>query len=370
MFNNIYKGRRVLVLGHTGFKGAWLVQWLQMLGAEVAGYALNPIGKDSLFDSISIKEQIRDERGDVRDLEKLKAVFLDFRPQIVFHLAARAIVKNCIENPIEAFDVNVQGTIHVLEAIRSTPDIEAVVIVTSDKCYENVEWEFGYRETDALGGKDPYSASKACAEIATSAYMRTYFNSMPVQIATARAGNVIGGGDWAEYRIVPDCIRAWIANQEVFLRNPGATRPWQHVLEPLSGYLGLAAHLCMHKPGAHGTAFNFGPESTTIQSVGVLVQTLAKLWGAGARFKEQQEQQSHEAGLLRLNCDRALLRLQWRATLDFHETINFTGKWYSHFQNNQPDKQALQQYTVKQIEEYCKLANDRTVAWASNAGGS
>ncbi len=360
MFNNIYNRKKVLVIGHTGFKGSWLTLWLKQLGADVAGFA-NGIPTDpSLFEMMQIHNQIQDFREDIRNLKALKFVFEQFKPDIVFHLAAKAIVRECYDEPVEAFETNVLGSVHVLECLRKASSVKAAVMITSDKCYENVEWEYGYRETDRLGGKDPYSASKACAETAFSTYFRSYLNKRDnLNIATARAGNVIGGGDWARDRIVPDCIRAWQKGDDVIIRNPGATRPWQHVLEPLSGYLRLGQYLFENQPDINGESFNFGPESDVIQSVEELIHELQKIW-AQSSYSIQAESDKKEANLLKLCCDKALNRLNWQATLNFEEIIDFTGNWYKKFTE---DPEAIQDFTQNQIKKYQDIAKAKGLAW-------
>ncbi len=360
MFNNIYEGQKVLVIGHTGFKGSWLTLWLQQLGAEVAGFA-NGIPTDpSLFEIMQLDNQIQDFRGDIRNLQALKDVFKQFKPDIVFHLAAKAIVRECYDEPVDAFETNVLGSVHILECLRETSSVKAAVMITSDKCYENVEWEYGYRETDRLGGKDPYSASKACAEMAFSTYFRSYLNkSDNLNIATARAGNVIGGGDWARDRIVPDCIRAWQKGEDVIIRSPGATRPWQHVLEPLSGYLRLGQILFENQPAVNGESFNFGPGSDVIQSVEELIHELQKIWDESS-YKILKDNDKNEANLLKLCCDKALNRLDWQASLSFEETIDFTGTWYKVYSQSPENIQA---FTQKQIERYQEVAKHKGRIW-------
>jgi CDP-glucose 4,6-dehydratase len=359
MFNGVYSGRRVLVTGHTGFKGSWLCEWLLGLGAEVAGYSLYIPSEPSNFEVLKLGERMKDVRGDVRDLDALTRAIADFQPEIVFHLAAQPLVRASYDEPKLTFDTNLGGTVNFLEAVRRAPSVLVGVVITSDKCYENVEWEFGYREHDRLGGKDPYSASKACAEIAFSAYWRSFFSSSEKRLATTRAGNVIGGGDWARDRIVPDCIRAWSAQREVVIRNPQATRPWQHVLEPLSGYLWLAAGLLQARPGLAGEAFNFGPDAAMNRPVSRLIEEMARTWTAGSFRIEPAATAAREAGLLKLCGDLALGRLGWHATLSFEEAVQFTAAWYLDFYHHTD----AAKYGATQIAAYQELATVRGLPW-------
>lgn len=360
MFNNCYKNKRVLVLGHTGFKGAWLTQWLLNLGAQVTGVSSYIPSTPSLYEVLQLKDQINDYRFDICDHEQLQAVFQKESPDMIFHLAAQPIVKVSYEDPKLTFDTNLGGTVNVLEAIRTTPSVKAAVLITSDKCYENVEWEFGYRENDRLGGKDPYSASKACAEIAIRSYFESFFKGSAQHIASVRAGNVIGGGDWAAYRIVPDCMRSWSKKEDVIIRSPHATRPWQHVLEPLSGYLWLGAQL-MTERGKElaGESFNFGPDACVNQSVQTLIGDLAKIWSGSSWTVDPAAVPMNEAGLLKLCCDKALHRLGWSATLSYQETVEFTGVWYQSFYKGQD----MQVITNEQIASFCKQAQQKELVW-------
>ncbi len=363
MFNNIYEGKRVLVTGHTGFKGSWLSHWLIELGAKVAGYSLFLPSTPCNFEILKLSQRLHHTVGDVRDLPSVLKVFSDFQPHIVFHLAAQAIVRKSYDDPKLTFDTNLGGTINVLEAIRQTPSVKSAVIITSDKCYENMEWEYGYRETDQLGGKDPYSASKACAEIAISSYVRSFFlNGDQQKIASTRAGNVIGGGDWAMDRIVPDCIRSWAKGETVIVRSPEATRPWQHVLEPLSGYLWLGSKLLSSSEGLSGEAFNFGPSPEVTQSVADLIEEMKKIWPEG-RWKNASDSTVHkkEAGLLKLSCDKALRHLSWKATLSYEETVRLTTEWYLRFYKEKKD---MVSFTTEQISDYKHLARERNLPWA------
>ncbi len=364
-FNNKFKGRRVVVIGHTGFKGSWLTAWLQLLGAEVAGFSKDIPTSPSHFELAQLGQEILDVRGDITDYKKLFTFLTDFKPEIIFHLGANAIVSDCLENPQDAFITNTIGTINVLEAIRHLPSVRSTVIVTSDKCYENVEWDYGYRESDRLGGKDPYSASKACAEIAFSSYFRSYLQNIPnLKIATARAGNVIGGGDWAKSRIIPDCIRSWTGKKSVEIRNPGATRPWQHVLEPLSGYLLLAINLLDEESTNNGESFNFGPTAEVNKEVAALINEMKKHW-KNVDYKVQHDHVLHkkEASLLKLCCDKSLAVLNWLPTLNFEETVEMTASWYRNWHEN---PESVKDFTVNQIKHFEELAQNRGMIWTKN----
>lgn len=323
-----FRGRRVFVTGHTGFKGSWLAYLLTMLGAEVRGYALPPVVRDSHFDQLDLRRLIQHVEGDVRDADSLKQAMSGFAPDFVLHLAAQALVKRSYENPVETFSTNVMGSVNLLEAVRATPSVRSLVYVTSDKCYENREWIWGYRESDRLGGHDPYSASKAAAELVFSTYSRSYFlQREDFGGATTRAGNVIGGGDLAADRIVPDCMRAILQGRPVSLRNPNATRPWQHVLEPLSGYLLLAANLYAD-PGRYTGSWNFGPSSTQCRTVGEVANVLVGRFGRSDLIEVSEATHQHEAQLLQLNCDKAHQELKWYPRWDVERTLGATADWY------------------------------------------
>jgi CDP-glucose 4,6-dehydratase len=361
MFGGVYQGKKVLVTGHTGFKGSWLTAWLLGLGAEVAGFSLSVPTQPSNFEVLGLEGRIRHITGDIRDAEAVNKAFAAFKPDIVFHLAAQALVRRSYAEPAVTFATNAMGTLNILEALRTTPSVAAAVLITSDKCYRNDEWVFGYRETDALGGDDPYSASKGCAEIIAKSYMRSFFKDGP-RCATTRAGNVIGGGDWAEDRIVPDCARAWVAGEPVRIRSPWATRPWQHVLEPLSGYLWLGAKLVLDPEGIDQEPFNFGPAADVNNTVGEVAEALARHWpdfrtemdGDGCAGKK-------ECTLLKLCCDKALAHLGWKAALHFEDTIRFTAEWYKTYHKGlAPD---MFVYTAGQIERYTAQARAKGLEW-------
>jgi CDP-glucose 4,6-dehydratase len=362
MFKNIYKDRRVLVTGHTGFKGSWLSAWLLNLGAKVAGYSLGIPSKPSHFESLSIINKIEHFTGDVRDGKALQKVLNQFRPEIVFHLAAQSLVRESYKNPVLTIETNTIGTLNLLDCLRGSSSIAAAVLITSDKCYENVEWLWGYRENDRLGGKDLYSASKACAEIISKAYMESFFGKNRPHIATTRAGNVIGGGDWANDRVIPDCIRAWSKGEPVIIRNPSATRPWQHVLEPLSGYLALGQELFEGNLNVKNQSFNFGPQTQVNESVADLITEIARLWpDAKLELQQQTNSAKLESTLLKLNCDKALKILKWNAILDFEETASMTRKWYQTFYNQGPT--VIPKTTSAQIKEYSEKATKDKLSW-------
>jgi CDP-glucose 4,6-dehydratase len=325
-----FKGRRVFITGHTGFKGSWLAFLLNEVGAEVFGYALPPVGKKNHFELLGLAQSIRHVEADIRDEEKLTAVMSEFQPEFVFHLAAQALVRPSYSDPKATFEINVMGSVNLLEAVRKCESVRSLVYITSDKCYENMEWLWGYRENDRLGGHDPYSASKASAEMVFSAYARSFFFERPeLGAASTRAGNVIGGGDWAVDRIIPDCVRAIESEKPIHLRNPSATRPWQHVLEPLSGYLLLAAQL-RKEPSAYAGSWNFGPPSKEVRTVLEVAEHLVARFGRGSINCESSAVQHHEANLLQLNCDRAHQMLGWYPRWDFERTLDMTADWYKH----------------------------------------
>lgn len=351
MFDNIFKGKRVFITGHTGFKGAWLSQWLLNLGAEVTGYALPPSYQNSLFDILQLKKHLKHIKGDVRDQRKLKKAIDKAKPDFIFHLAAQALVCEAYKNPVETFQTNLSGSVHLLEALRQYNDTVVAVFVTSDKCYRNVNWEWGYRENDVLGGRDPYSASKGCAENIFYSYYHSYLKEMDgVHIASARAGNVIGGGDWAKDRIVPDCVRALSIKQPIEIRNPHSTRPWQHVLEPLGAYLHLAYHL-HHDPKAKRPAsYNFGPNRSANKTVLEMVNKVIEVWQDGKVQINEDPNRVHEDILLQLNCDLADHYLNWHPIWDYDRSVTETTKWY----RNQFDGNNAAEYTHQQINEYMK----------------
>lgn len=353
MNENFWHGRRVLVTGHTGFKGSWISLWLQSLGAEVTGYALEPPTDPSMFEACGVASKMAASHlGDVRDLEGIRRTFQEARPEVVFHMAAQPLVRLSYAQPVETYATNVMGTVHVLEAIRSTPGVRVAVSITTDKCYENREWPWGYREIDPLGGHDPYSNSKGCAELVSAAYRSSFFQAAgSPALATVRAGNVIGGGDWAADRLIPDMIRAFSTGRPVVIRNPSAIRPWQHVLEPLSGYLLLAERLWSGGP-AYAEAWNFGPEEADARPVDWIVERLSALWGPGASWSLDDGPHPHEATYLKLDCGKARARLGWRPRWDLATALEKIVVWYQAFQAG-ADMQSL---TLQQIREFTLAA--------------
>ena len=366
-FGGVYRDVPVLITGHTGFKGSWLSCWLDMMGARVTGFSDRVPTEPSNFELLRLSDRFVDLRGDVRDPDAISAALEESRPEIVIHLAAQAIVRRSYEDPVETIRTNSLGTLNVLEGFRSSPWVKAAVLITSDKCYHNLEWMWGYRENDRLGGDDPYSASKACAEMIAATYMASFFNEDGPWVATARAGNVIGGGDWAPDRIVPDCVRAWSRGDSVRIRNPGATRPWQHVLEPLGGYLWLGANLLRKNPRVRNQAFNFGPRATVNRSVGELLTELTNHWPGAVWERDDPGEGASlpESGLLKLNCDKALHLLGWHAALSFEETVHYTADWYqAHSSNEDADLTGLAR---SQIVSYGQQAALQSLRWAAGA---
>jgi CDP-glucose 4,6-dehydratase len=364
MFAKAFRNKTVWLSGHTGFKGAWLAQWLLELGADIHGFALEPETEPALFDQLELGKRLHHQIADVRDTGAVKKSIRTAQPDFIFHLAAQPLVRLSYEQPVETYTTNVMGTIHVMEALRELKKKCAAVLVTTDKCYENREWLYGYREDDPLGGSDPYSSSKAAAEIAIAAWRRSFFKNHPVKIASARAGNVIGGGDWAKDRIVPDCVRALQKNLAISIRNPNSTRPWQHVLEPLSGYLLLAAMLSQHSTNDSqlASAFNFGPAHEANRTVGELVEEVLKRWLG--RWKNKSDANAvHEAKLLQLATDKANALLGWSPAWNFSQAIEFTIQWYRRAEKN-PKPAAIQKTTVLQIQSYCESACRLEIPWA------
>ena len=365
MFNEVYKNKKVLVTGHTGFKGSWLTTWLLNLGAEVAGYSIGIPSKPSHVEELKLADKIKHYLGDIRDYDHLLSVCREFKPEFIFHLAAQPLVRESYELPRETFDVNMMGTLNVVETIRQLKDIVKVgVIITSDKAYDNVEWVYGYREDDKLGGEDPYSGSKGAAELIVKSYMHSFFKTGYPNVATTRAGNVIGGGDWAKDRIVPDIVRNWSKNIPVEVRSPHSTRPWQHVLEPLSGYLNLGARLYEEDSTFRNQAFNFGPDAKVNKTVGELLDYIKGLWqNSPGWINKYINDGKREANLLKLNCDKANINLQWFPVLTFEETLDFTISWYYRFYNEGENSFAL---TNNQINTYTRYAKERKIKWTGN----
>ncbi len=346
LFNNVFEGKTVLVTGHTGFKGSWLSIWLRELGANVIGYALEPYTANDIFVVAGVGKKIASNIGDIRDFDHLKGFFLKYHPEIVFHMAAQPLVRLSYEQPKLTYDTNIGGTVNLLECCRASDSVKVIINVTSDKCYENKEWLWGYREDDTLGGYDPYSSSKACSEIITAAYRNSFFNMNNKSLSSVRAGNVIGGGDWREDRLVPDCIRALKKGEPVGIRSPHSVRPWQHVLEPLSGYLLLASR--MYEDGEkYAGAWNFGPDRGSMITVGELVGKLLACWGSGM-YKDLSgglENEPHETRCLMLDISKVAGLLNWRPTLNVGEAIEYTVKWYKAID-------AGYDFCVNQINDY------------------
>lgn len=345
---DFWHGKRVFLTGHTGFKGGWLSLWLQSMGAEVYGYALNPPTDPSLFTVAKVGEGMaRSEIADIRDADRLRSAMQAARPEIVFHLAAQPLVRYSYVQPVETYAVNVMGTVHLLEAVRATPSVKAIVNVTTDKCYENREWVWGYRENEAMGGFDPYSSSKGCAELVTAAYRRSFIESAGIALASVRAGNVIGGGDWAEDRLIPDFLRAMDAGRTLIIRSPQATRPWQHVLEPLSGYISLAEHL--YADGMKfAEAWNFGPRDEDARPVSWIVEKMAEM-RPDVRWECDSKPQPHEANFLKLDSSKARQRLDWCPRWDLQIALQKTVHWHEDWKmNKDPRSITLEQISVYQ----------------------
>lgn len=350
---SFWQGKKVFLTGHTGFKGSWLSLWLQSLGAEVTGFALNPPTNPSLFEVAGVTKDMRSIIGDVRDLSSLQKALLEAKPDIVIHMAAQPLVRYSYANPVETYATNVMGSVHLLEAVRNTSSVKAVVNVTSDKCYENKEWVWGYREDEPMGGYDPYSNSKGCAELVTAAYRSSFFNvddyaKHGVAVASARAGNVIGGGDWADDRLIPDFMRAIVAGETVIIRSPNAIRPWQHVLEPLSGYLLLAEKLYTYGID-YAQAWNFGPNDADAKTVEWVISELVGNWGSSASYQVDASAVSlHEAHFLKLDCSKARMQLGWKPQWDAKETIERIVKWHkAHLANA-----GMHAYCLNEIKQY------------------
>ncbi len=353
---SFWQGTRVLLTGHTGFKGSWLSLWLQSMGAQVTGYALAPPTNPSLFEIAEVGKGMTSVIGDIRDLAKMQAVFAEHRPEIVIHMAAQPLVRYSYQNPVETYSTNVMGTVHLLEAVRNTPGVKAVVNITTDKCYENREWVWGYRENEPMGGFDPYSNSKGCAELVSAAYRSSFFNADSyaqhgVATATVRAGNVIGGGDWAQDRLIPDILSAFEQGRKVDIRNPHAIRPWQHVMEPLRGYLTLAEQLFEHGP-SFGEGWNFGPNDEDAKSVGWIVEQMAALWGTAAQWQVDTGEHPHEAHYLKLDISKARSRLDWHPALRLKDALALIIDWSKQHQAGAN----MRQLTLAQLRAYQVLS--------------
>ncbi|MEW6606608.1 MAG: CDP-glucose 4,6-dehydratase [bacterium] len=358
----IYENRRVLVTGHTGFKGGWLSVWLTELRAKVIGYSLQPPTQPNLFESINLNDKIEHIIGDIRDEKNLLAIFEEYQPEFVFHLAAQPLVRFSYKEPKFTYETNIMGTVNLLEAVRKSRSVKVCVIITSDKCYENKEWIYGYREIDPMGGYDPYSSSKGCAELITASYRNSFFNPKDygkihqVSLSSVRAGNVIGGGDWGEDRLIPDCVKSFSKNKTVLIRNPHATRPWQYILEPLSGYLLLGA--LMYENGAkYSSGWNFGPNDESIIKVEEIVKCLIKHWGSGDyQIDTSNVTQPHEASLLKLDISKVRALLGWKPIYHIYESLEKTIMWYKSFYND-VGLEKLYEITVQEIRNYINSIN-------------
>lgn len=352
MNKQFWQGKKVFITGHTGFKGSWLSTWLKLLGAEVTGYSLAPQTTPSLFELANVCRDIASIEGNILDKDHLTQAIKQQQPDVIFHLAAQPLVHYSYQNPLETYTVNVIGTVNLLEAIRTVDSVRAVIAVTSDKCYENQEWVWGYRETDAMGGFDPYSSSKGCAELVVSAYRRSYFNlshydQHRVALASVRAGNVIGGGDWAAARLIPDLVRSFINKEIGVIRNPNAFRPWQYILDLLQGYLMLAEQLWEKGP-AFADAWNFGPNEDNVKSVSWIANKLASLWGEHAEWAVGENNHLHEARCLKLDCNKSRTLLGWNPKMALNDALENTFAWYrAHYHNH-----AMEKFTEQQIHEY------------------
>ena len=345
---DFWQGKRVFLTGHTGFKGSWLALWLHSIGAIVRGYALSPPTSPSLFEEAKVDQVVDSQIGDIRDLDGLRESMVAFSPDILIHMAAQPLVRLSYQEPLETYDVNVMGTAKVLEAARSCPNLKSVVSVTTDKCYENKEWVWGYRENEPMGGYDPYSSSKGCAELVTSAYRRSFLQERDVGLASARAGNVIGGGDWADDRLIPDILRAFEKGEPVVIRNPASTRPWQHVLEPLSGYLVLAQKL-YEQPGRYAEGWNFGPNDEDARPVDWILKHMVEKW-PGSQWQLDESAHPHEAGYLKLDISKAKAKMGWQPTWRLEQTLEKIVKWHQAWL----DKQDMQVICLQEINEYMR----------------
>ena len=365
MFSDIYARKKVFITGHTGFKGSWLSLWLLNLGAIVKGYSLAPYTKNDHFVAANLSNSLTSIIGDIRNYKKLKKELTEFQPDYIFHLAAQPLVRDSYLNPRDTYETNIMGTANILNIAREQNNLKALINVTTDKCYENIEKKSGYKETEPMGGHDPYSSSKGCSELVTSAYRRSFFSNqttsnLPV-IATARAGNVIGGGDWCKDRIMTDAITALINNKPIKVRNPEAIRPWQHVLEPLSGYLWLAAKSELDNKTQYAQAWNFGPKTDELISVKNVVEMVIDHWGNGSWENTSDPNNFHEAKLLHLDISKAQEKLDWSPTLTIPQSVEMTVDWYKEYNNN---KQNMREFSLEQINKYAILARKQSLAWA------
>ena len=352
---DFWRGKRVFITGHTGFKGSWLSLWLQSKGVHVTGYSLPPPTKPSMFLAAKVSEGMTSIIADIRDLDQLRKCIAEHNPEIIFHMAAQSLVRYSYNHPVTTYSTNVLGTVNILEAVRNSDSVRVVINVTSDKCYENKEWVWGYRENEPLGGRDPYSSSKACAELVASAYRSSYFpieeyENHGVAVASVRAGNVIGGGDWSLDRLIPDIMKAFMENRPVIIRSPGATRPWQHVLDCLSGYVCLAERL-WNNGQEYAQGWNFGPDAEDAKTVSWVVEHLTKSWGEGATWEVDSSRNPPEAHYLRLDCTKAKTILGWSPRLPLTKALEWTVEWYRHYQENKN----MQDLSIAKIAGYTKI---------------
>ncbi|CEK39031.1 CDP-glucose 4,6-dehydratase [[Clostridium] sordellii VPI 9048] len=358
-FKGVYKDKVVLVTGHTGFKGSWICMWLNMLGAKVIGYSQEPNTNPNLFDICNLEKNMVSVIGDIRDEECLYNTIKKYKPEIIFHMAAQPLVRLSYEEPKMTYETNVIGTLNLFEVVRKSNCVKSIINITTDKCYENKEWIYGYRETDSMGGYDPYSSSKACVELLTNSYRNSFFKKQNIGIATVRAGNVIGGGDWSKDRLIPDIVKNISINNEITIRNPDAVRPWQHVLEPLSGYLWLGC-LIMEDNERYGQGWNFGPEDSDILRVKEVLDTSIEIWNKG-KYKIDLSEQPHEAKLLKLDISKAKMDLKWKPVYNSYEAIHKTIDWYVEFYERNSD---MREFTINQIKEYTKKAINNKLLWS------
>lgn len=360
LFSGVFKDRKVFITGHTGFKGSWLTLWLNLLGASVIGYSLEPPSQPNLFQILGLENKIIHIFGDVRDGKHLDKAISQHQPGIVFHLAAQPLVRYSYAEPHLTYETNVMGTVNLFEAVRNNPCVRVVVNITSDKCYENKEIDYAYQEEDPMGGFDPYSSSKGCAELVTTAYQRSFFEDIDIRLASVRAGNVVGGGDWAEDRLIPDCVRALEKGQAISVRNPKAVRPWQHVFEPLSGYLWLASQMWQHDHKFDG-AWNFAPNNENNISVKQVVEAVIKGWGSGQWKEVHSDDNLHEASLLKLDYSKAKNLLNWQPVYDIHEALLITTAWYKTYYENEEN---IEEFTLRDIDNYVNQAKNNQLKWA------
>lgn len=359
VFKDTYKNKKVLITGATGFKGTWLSIWLRTLGAQVIGYSLWPNTTPSMFDICHMKDKITSIIGDVRDYESIEKVCREYEPNIIFHLAAQPLVRLSYKEPLKTYETNVMGTANILEAAKNCNSVEAVIVITTDKCYENKEWVYGYRENDPMGGYDPYSSSKGCVELIVSSYRNSFYNDRSIPLASVRAGNVIGGGDWAEDRLIPDFVRAVSQNNDIIVRNPLATRPWQHVLEPLSGYLWLGALMVKDKE-KYNSGWNFGPRDSDILNVEDILRLCTSSWGKG-EMKFHEGYNPHEANSLKLDISKANTYLKWKPVKDVKTAVYDTIEWYKTYYETNKN---MYDYTIKQIHEYEDKGKELGLIWS------